>query len=696
MQMTNVPSFTDKYRPQTFGEVFGQPSAVGCLSGLIKRGQRGRNILLHGAVGSGKTSLARLYARALNCEAPETDGSPCCDRCESCQIGTDAKPVGFFEYNVSRDGGGVREVRHWAHLHNHAERDLNWRILFFDEAQALEPKACDALLAAVEQPSERVLFFFATTEVERIRPALRSRLFDLLIRPLPVADAITFLRKYAEAEGVDPEPGALELLAGLRNGYPRDLLLGLDRVCEPGTRMTVEDVRAAFDVDQTEILLNYFLALADADLARQTDIVFGWQESGSNRSRWIRTFLISLYHNDILGRRLVVDGVIESISESSRTAILDRFCRRLGITNRGELASFWHQMLDFWLVSETAVDETALSLRLTLFHRLVNGVVVKTTIGGKAQGSQPLTLAAAAWTVCRGFGLPRADIREPHTEEGFLGAADVRRIVNCASFLTQEYGVLFDAAFEIRPAEFGIEDTTSALALIEAFRDDLSTKAEAYGLRFACLMVLERDEYGIIARLVTHLPRQAFADVGGVAAWAQTWRHDGALAAARDGVLCKLAPEAEAPALSFHWDAVLNLCAGLDAGVTANDSGTGKRRSLLKLLGVHARSTRRFRSPAQLSVSTMFFEEAIADACRDSLDPLSAFDDEAWTYLKTGWERREHPERMATRADREAERNLVQQRYGNTPEARTAFDELTQRWTVDPHQRRRRWRGWWS
>lgn len=427
----------------------------------------------------------------------------------------------------------------------------------------------------------------------------------------------------------------------------------------------------------------------------QTDVAFGWQESGSNRIHWIQTFLISLYHNDILGRRLVVDGVTEAIPESRRTAILDQFCWRLGITNHTELASFWHQMMDFWSMSETTADETALSLRLTLFHRLVNGVV-NATVRGKDQGSQPLPLATATRTVCCGFGPPRADIRDPHREEGFLGAADVRRIVNCASFLTQEYGVLFDAAFEIRPADFGIEDTTSALALIEAFRDDLSTKAEADGLRFACLMVLERDAYGIVARLVAHLPRQTFAGVGGVAAWAQTWRHDEASAAVRDGVLCKLAPEGEAPALSFHWDVVLNLCAGLDAGVTANDPETGKRRSLLKLLGVHARSTRLLGGPALLRVSTLLSEEAITDACRDGLDPLSAFDDGAWTHLKTGWERREYLERMTTRADREAERNLVQQRYGNTPEARTAFDELTQRWTVDPHQRRRRWRGWWS
>lgn len=713
--MTDL-NFADKYRPQTFAEVFGQESAVGCLAGLIRQGQKSRNILLHGAVGSGKTTLARLYARALNCLAPDPDGSPCRDRCAPCRSGDGREIAGFYEYNVSRDGGGMAEVRAWVKTHDRDELEFHYRILFFDEAQALTPGACDALLAAVERPRDRVLFFFATTEVERIRPALCSRLFDLLIRPLPDVEAIAFLRKYAAAEGVDHAPGALELLAGLRNGYPRDLLLGLDRVCEPGIRLTVERVRTAFDVDQTEVLLDYFAALADGDFDRQTEVVFAWRESEAERIRWIQAFLISLYHNDILHRRLVVDGIIAAIPQSARVPILDRFCRRLGLASHAALAPAWHRMMDFWTAPETATDATTLRLRLTLFHHLVNGMTGaeaersddKSPLPAPSKStapSRPTALSAASATVVMtsGFGPMPAGMRLTRVEEpGFLTVADVRQIINAASFLVQEHGVLLNATFEVRPARFGAEAPEAAAALIAAFRDDLAARAAAWGGVFASITVVERDALGIVGYLAAHLPHSAFHDTGDdeaagpVEAWARGWRR-GDRRGGGDAVRFAAAPVGEAAKLAFHWDAALELCAGLGEEPEALDPETGQRKSLLRLLGVHGRSTNPMHGTPLVAVSALLTDVAIAAACGDGLTPLSASDDGAWAWVRRGWERDEVGERQATRAERAAERARVGQKHGgDASETRAALAELERGWPVDPHARRRRWRGWWA
>lgn len=698
-------NFADAYRPQTFEEVFGQDSAVACLSGLIARGRVGRSILLHGAVGSGKTTLARIYARALNCEAPDPRASPCY-ACEACGRMGEQPIKEFEEYNVSRRGGGREDVERFLNTHDRPVHGAKYRILFFDEAHALTREACDLLLHPVESPQHPIRFIFATTEAERLRRALRSRLLDLLIRPLPVDRAIEFLRLAAEKIGIAHEPGALALLAGLREGYPRDLLLGLERVWERNTpRLTVAQVRAAFDVDQTEVLVAYFFALADGDPDRQTEIVFGWREQATDKIRWIQAFLLHVYHNEILARRLVVDGVIEAIPEDLRAGIVRGFCARLGLADARDLAPFWRQMMAFWPVPETATDETALGLRLTLFHREVNAAADEGSIAaGRARSSDAVAEIAPTTVVeaPRGFGppRPRPGARVVADESGFLTPADVRRIVNSASFLVQEHGLLFNTVFAITPAALGVSGTTPAVAAITAFRDELAAQAQAWGggLR-ASITVLERDHRGVIGRIVAHLhapnPLDP-ADADGarrVEAWVRAWR-EGAERLGGDAVEFAPAPVGERAALRFHWRRTLDLCAGLDERVEAFDPRIAAHRSLLELLRVRARRAGPVLDHALVATSASLSDEQVAQACRNRLEPLSAYDDEAWEELTTGWELEEYQDRRVTRAQREGRLAEIRQQFGEaTPEARAEIARIVGGWPSDPRRRPRRWRG---
>lgn len=702
----NRANFADAYRPHTFKKVFGQDSVVACLSGLIARGRIGRSILLHGAVGSGKTTLARIYARALNCEAPDPRASPCY-ACEACgRLGE--KPIKEFEeYNVSRRGGGREDVERFLSTHDRPVHGAKYRILFFDEAHALTREACDLLLLPVESPQHAIRFIFATTEAERLRRALRSRLLDLLIRPLPVDRAIEFLRQAAEKIGIAHEPGALALLAGLREGYPRDLLLGLERVWERNTpRLTVAQVRAAFDVDQTEVLVAYFTALADGDPDQQAEIVFGWQEQATDKIRWIQAFLLHVYHNEILARRLVVDGVIEAVPENLRAGIVRGFCARLGLADARDLAPFWRQMMAFWPVPETATDETALGLRLTLFHQLVNaGVEGEAVAAERARPTDAAAAIAQASTIAeasRGFGPPpllRPGARVVADKAGFLTPADVRRIVNSASFLVQEHGLLFNTAFAITPAALGVSGTASAVAAITAFRDELAAQARAWGggLR-AGITVLERDHRGVIGRIVAHLhapnPLDP-ADADGARrteAWVKAWR-EGAGRLGGDAVEFAPAPVGERAALRFHWRRSLDLCAGLDERVEAFDPRIAEHRSLLELLRVRARSARPVLDHPLVATSASLSDEQVAQACRNRLEPLSAYDDEAWEELTTGWELEEFQVRRDTRAKREGRLAEIRQQFGEaTPEARAEIAQTVGGWPSDPRRRPRRWR----
>ncbi|TIU34835.1 MAG: AAA family ATPase, partial [Mesorhizobium sp.] len=149
----------NKYRPTRFSEVLGQPHAVTFLSTVILRKAKPRNLLLFGSHASGKTTLARLYAKALNCSDVAPDGSPC-NRCTFC---TDVD-YEDWEYDVPGTGGEDADIEAW--LDGRYRKPTDWKttVLFFDEAHEIKPKAADSLLKRVEEPLPGVAFVFATTE----------------------------------------------------------------------------------------------------------------------------------------------------------------------------------------------------------------------------------------------------------------------------------------------------------------------------------------------------------------------------------------------------------------------------------------------------------------------------------------------------------------------------------------------------
>lgn len=360
-------NLAQKYRPATFEAVLGQSHPVRFLSGLIQHGQAARSLLLHGAIGSGKTSLVRIYAQALNCETPTAEGSPC-RTCRFCREG-----AGFHEYDTSGRGGERDAVLEWVAPLYRTPTEHRWTVLFLDEAQALEARAADALLKMVEEPEPRVAFCFATTEFAKIRPALRSRLISFEIKPLSAIDAIALIKKCAQHEGINYEPGALELLAGLRQGYARDLLTGLEQVRDPNGRpVTIARVREVFDIDHTERLLTYVHALAEGDPAAQNAAWLSWQEVAATKLGWLQALLTGLYYNDVLGQAITVDALIASILPAERAPILTTFRERLGVASAEGLAPYWRAMMSHWTVASLERDETALQLRVALFHYFVN------------------------------------------------------------------------------------------------------------------------------------------------------------------------------------------------------------------------------------------------------------------------------------------------------------------------------------
>ncbi len=691
--------YADARPPQTFAEIRGQEHAKRFLSRLIQRGQIARPILFEGAYGSGKTSLARLYARALNCRDRRACGSPC-GRCQACTAN-----AGFHEYDTPLEGGDKANVLRFVTDRARPQTAYKYVVLFFDEAHALERRAAEALLKSVEEPPDGVTFCFATTHPGQIIAPLRSRLRSVVVKPLPARLAIRLLQERAEADGLAYDPAALALLAGLKQGHPRDLLNGLGQLrdLEP-PRITVKLVREVFDVDHDVHLLTYVTALADGDESAQVRAWFAWQEPAATKIAWLQAFLTSLYYNDILGEDAVVDALVASIEEMDRRRIIDRFRRRLRLERTGGLAEPWRRMMAFWATPADDTAPAALELRVAVFQDLVNAGPVEPAQSDLGQD-----------TARRPTPTPRAPERlelaavPAPGKSRYIEAADVRAIVATASYLPQEHGVLFNARFDVRPAAYGCDDDASARASIEAFCRDLRDAVASWGQGpFARLTLFMRDpDRGGDLRglVVAHLPqgtepRAGDDATGRIDAWCRAWRAADRTTEPENGISFAPAPLRRADAITFHWRAVMQLCAGLDAGVTHLDPQAGRVCPLRELLHEAGAVAWRRAGPVSdplFSVSELLAPQAVANACAHGMDLLSAFDAGAWEHLRTGWELEEHPDRLSAKAERRARLDEIAEIYGaDTPQAQDAQAERIAAWSRPAEERRHTWPGaWW-
>lgn len=694
-------TLASKFRPRTFEAVLGQPHPVRFLSGLVRHGQKGRSLLLHGAIGSGKTSLVRIYAQALNCETPTAGGSPCRD-CRFCREG-----VGIEEYDTSGCGGERDAVLEWIGPRYRTPTDHRWTVLFFDEAQALEARAADAILKMVEEPLPGVIFCFATTEFTKIRPALRSRLIDFEIKPLSADEAIALLKACAPRAGIAYEPGALELLAGLRHGYARDLLNGLEQVRDPEAGpVTVDRVRAVFDVDHTDRLLAYGRALAAGDPAAQNAAWFSWRETAAVKLAWLQALLTGLYYNDILGQTITVDALIASILPSDRAPILVAFRARLGLASSDALAPYWRAMMAHWSAAALDLDETTLQLRLALFHHFVNDELPTLGLRDGIDPRIPSEVRAEIVPASRAAETPAVAHAPVGGPDRFPTIDDARGVIASASYLMQEYGRLFNARIRIEPALFGLEEEAEAVALVAAFCEALEVQVGRWSQApFARLSLIERDLARggeVVGRILAHLPeptgsRRSVDTVTRIAAWARSWRRKAWLPGC-DAMIVETPDSAEATPLTFHWDGVLDLCAGVGEDAMARDPDRDGPVPLLDLLEI-PRSRRRI--PGGIAAplvchSDLLNPRAVATACANGMPLLSAVDAGQWKRIRSGWELREHEDRRRSKAERVAALARIAEVYGDTADARTRCEDLVSSWQGPPEERARRaWRGWW-
>ncbi|HAF40820.1 MAG TPA: DNA polymerase III subunit gamma/tau [Sphingobium sp.] len=220
-----------KYRPRSFHELIGQDAMVQTLGNAIKRGRLAHAFLMTGVRGVGKTSTARLIAKALNCIGPDGQGGPTidpCGLCEPCLAIAEGRHIDVVEMDAASHTG-VDDVREIIEAVRYAAVSARYKIYIIDEVHMLSKNAFNALLKTLEEPPAHVKFLFATTEVNKVPVTVLSRCQRFDLRRIPAELLAGHFAHVVEAENVAAEPDALALIAQAAEGSARDGLSILDQ-----------------------------------------------------------------------------------------------------------------------------------------------------------------------------------------------------------------------------------------------------------------------------------------------------------------------------------------------------------------------------------------------------------------------------------------------------------------------------------
>jgi DNA polymerase III subunit gamma/tau len=324
-QPTSIPpqahqALYRRWRAQTFAQVVGQEAVVETLRNAVRTNRVAHAILFVGPRGTGKTSLARILAKAINCTNLQ-DGDPC-DTCQSCVSIREGRAMDLVEIDAASNRGidAIRELRERV---NYAPTDLRRKVYILDEAHQITKDAWNALLKSLEEPPDFVVFMFASTHPQEFPPAILSRLQRFDVRRLTTQEIEGKLRRILDADGRKATPEAVHLIARLAAGGMRDAESMLDQLLSSSTdELDEARVRDLLGLADAETISGFVNALVASDALAGIKLLDALEERG----RDLRGFLdqvIEALRAGIVGAASTQHPVAALAAAARRLAAID-------------------------------------------------------------------------------------------------------------------------------------------------------------------------------------------------------------------------------------------------------------------------------------------------------------------------------------------------------------------------------------
>ena len=310
-----------KFRPKTFDEVVGQEHIEKTLKNQITNNRVGHAYLFSGGRGSGKTSTAKILARAVNCLNP-IDGEPC-NECEICKQALEGNLVDITEMDAASNNGvdNIRDIREEVEF---IPTTAKYRVYIIDEVHMLSTGAFNALLKTLEEPPAHVIFILATTEPQKLPATILSRCQRFDFKRISREDIMKRLKYICDENGTKIEDNALRMISNLADGAMRDAISILDRCVSDGDEVITEDkIRELSGVPQFE----YLSKMAEALVIHNPEEVLKISEKLIEEGKDINVFLWELIK---LVRDIVIykiDGSLVAYSDEEKDIINNIFAQ---------------------------------------------------------------------------------------------------------------------------------------------------------------------------------------------------------------------------------------------------------------------------------------------------------------------------------------------------------------------------------
>lgn len=317
------------YRPQTFSDVIGQDHVVAALTAAIRKQAVGQAYLFTGSRGTGKTTIGRLLAKAVNC-ADQKEGQPICDACPACTSITAGTNLDVIEIDAASNRG-IDDIRLLKERVQFPPQSVKCKVYIIDEVHMLTMEAFNALLKTLEEPPEYALFILATTEVHKVPITIQSRCQRLDFHRGTVEAIVSNLKRVVKAEKIAIDDEALALIAELSEGGFRDSLTLLERVRQLDGKITAQSVRGQLGLGDETLVRELITALVERDRAEVFNLLNRAYEQGANPPYIAQIVVMEL-------RRLlyISVGALNTL-DAAEAKLADKLT-----------LSDWRQLLEYW------------------------------------------------------------------------------------------------------------------------------------------------------------------------------------------------------------------------------------------------------------------------------------------------------------------------------------------------------------